>query len=109
MFLKPYAAANLNRGENLLNQILILKKRLLIIRKIQLSGIFSFILSLISIFSILFEFMSIGKVFFTLGIIFMIITLSLAMWEIFISTLAIELEIERHFESLGSSDYDSVI
>lgn len=91
---------NSSNKESFVTQMLISKKRILLIKKIQLFGMISFIFSLFSILFLAFGFLNIGCFIFIMAILSMIITLSFAVYEIIISTQAIEIEIERHFDTI---------
>jgi len=95
---------NSSNKESFLSQMLVSKKRILLIKKIQLFGIISFIFSLFSILFLAFGFLNIGSFIFIMAILSMIITLSFAVYEIVISTTAIEIEIERHLDTVEFDD-----
>ena len=93
-------------GENILSQIFILKRRLFIIRRMQIYGIFSLIFSIFSILMIFFQSVFMAKILFIGALISLVITLSFAVSEVFISTTAIEMEVERHMESININELD---
>jgi len=83
-------------------QIHIVRKRLQLIKNMQISGILSFLLCTGSLFSIFLERQFEGKFFFVLSILTLLVSLVLALWEVSISTKALD-NILQHTQQLRSS------
>ncbi len=83
-----------HRSEVVMKQIKSLKKRISLIKSMQIYGILSFLLCTIAMFALFIDYEMPGKVFFGLSIISLSISLILSLWEIIISTNALNLELE---------------
>lgn len=80
-------------------QIANLRKRLSMVRNMQIFGIGSLLLCVVSMFFIYVGYNSIGAYIFGIGLVLLIISLSIYIWEILISVHALELhlsDMEKH-------------
>ncbi|QTE21687.1 DUF2721 domain-containing protein [Polaribacter cellanae] len=81
-----------NFDENQKNyQISILRKRIRIIQRMQICGVIGFILCTGSLFALFFDNQLVGKLFFTGSILCLLISLLLVLWEISLSTKALDI------------------
>ncbi len=83
-----------HRSEIVLQQISSLKKRIALIKSMQIYGVLSFLLCTIAMFALFIDYQMPGKVFFGLSIISLSLSLILSLYEIVISTRALNLELE---------------
>ena len=74
-------------------QIRNLKRRLMLVKHMQASGIFSFFLCVLSMLSIFFEHEVWALSMFGLSLVFLLLSLALSLNEIYISTKALEIEL----------------
>lgn len=81
-------------GKELNGQIDNLKKRLELTKWMQFFGVVSMLLCTISMFSLFLEFQEIGKKIFGLSLITMCISLCISLWEVYISSNALNLELK---------------
>ncbi|MBP7769699.1 MAG: DUF2721 domain-containing protein [Aliarcobacter sp.] len=81
-------------GEELLEQIDNLKKRLELTKWMQFFGVVSMLLCTISMFSLFLEFQDIGKKIFGLSLITMCLSLCISLWEVYISSNALNFELK---------------
>jgi len=81
-------------------QIRSLRTRLQIIRAMQVFGVCSFLLCTLSMFALFLHWIIVGKVLFGLSLIMLTVSLLCSLYEVQISTKAINMEIER----LGAAD-----
>lgn len=88
-------ADNANSEDIIRKQIDNLRKRLNIIRYMQVFGVVSFLLCTLAMFSLFLHWEDIGKVLFGCSLITLTISLIFSLWEVQISTNAINIEIER--------------
>lgn len=88
-------ADNANSVDIVRKQIDNLRKRLHIIRAMQVFGVVSFLLCTLAMFSLFLYWESIGKALFGCSLITLTISLMFSLWEVQISTNAINIEIER--------------
>ncbi|HCW06427.1 MAG TPA: DUF2721 domain-containing protein [Cytophagales bacterium] len=79
---------------NIHEQIRNLKRRLVLIKQMQASGIFSFFLCVLSMLFVYFNYEISGFITFGLSLGFLLVSLALSLNEIFISTRALELELK---------------
>src|SRR5258707_12151387 len=79
---------------NIHEQIKNLKRRLVLIKQMQASGIFSFFLCVLSMLFVYFGYEVSGFVTFGLSLLFLLISLGLSLDEIYISTRALEIELK---------------
>lgn len=80
-------------------QIANLKKRLELTKWMQFFGVISILLCMVSMFFIFIDFLQIGSHIFGISLGFMCVSLLLSLWEVTISTKALNLELKR-LESL---------
>lgn len=78
----------------ILAQIINLRKRIKIIRNMQIFGVSAFFLCVLSMFSIFRRKLSLGEVSFGLSLIFLMTSLALSIYEVQISIKALTLEID---------------
>jgi hypothetical protein len=83
-------------------QISNLKIRLELTKWMQFFGVISILLCTISMFSLFLEFLEIGKKIFGLSLLMMCISLFLSLWEVYISSNALNLELKDLNEKLHS-------
>jgi len=76
------------------DQIRNLKKRLILIKQMQASGILSFFLCVLSMLMFYLEYEFWGIFFFGLSLLLLLLSLALSLNEIFISTRALEIELK---------------
>ncbi|MGB6329821.1 MAG: DUF2721 domain-containing protein [Halarcobacter sp.] len=81
-------------GKELNGQIDNLKKRLELTKWMQFFGVVSMLLCTISMFSLFLEFQEIGKKIFGLSLLTMCISLCTSLWEVYISSNALNLELK---------------
>ncbi|GGI18742.1 DUF2721 domain-containing protein [Oxalicibacterium faecigallinarum] len=84
-----------------LRQISNLRKRIVLMRWMQVMGVSAFILCSLSMFLIFIEFQFIAKVVFGISLFLLVMALLFSLYEIAISTQAIEIEIEDLEHALG--------
>lgn len=75
-------------------QITNLKKRLELTKWMQFFGVVSMLLCTISMFGLFLEFYEIGKKIFGLSLITMCISLMISLWEVYISSIALNMELK---------------
>ncbi|MDY7396084.1 DUF2721 domain-containing protein [Aureibaculum sp. 2210JD6-5] len=73
------------------SQIPILRKRIRLIKRMQVFGVISFILCTGSLFALFFENQLTGKLFFTISILSLLVSLIYVLWEVTISTKALDI------------------
>ncbi len=83
-----------NQDDLIIQQISNLRKRILLIRNMQLMGIFSLFLSIGSIFCLFGELDWWGSVLFVLSLIFLLLSVIIAAFEIWISMEALQIELQ---------------
>lgn len=88
------------KSEYFKGQISNLKKRLEITKWMQFFGVISILLCMVSMFFIFIGFASLGSHIFGVSLGFMCVSLLLSLWEVAISTRALNLELKR-LESLS--------
>ena len=88
-----------NKDNVLLGQIQNLRKRLNLIRWMQILGVFSLFMSMASTLFIFLQFDMAGDISFAVALISMIISLGLSIWEIQISVVALDLHLKGMEES----------
>jgi len=89
-----YENLKTNPDQVLLGQIMNLRKRLSLIKNMQLLGVASLLLSVLSMFLIYIDMYLIGVYAFGLGLLLLIISLLLSGWEINISVRALDLHLK---------------
>jgi Protein of unknown function (DUF2721) len=75
------------------NQIQSLRRRLTLIRNMQVLGTLSLFLSVLVMFLIFAELFEVGKYVFGVSLILMLISLAFSIWELFISVHALNIEL----------------
>jgi hypothetical protein len=86
-------------------QILNLRKRITLIRRMQALGVSSFLLCALSMFLIFINFIFIAQLIFGMSIFLLVLSLVLSLYEIAISTKAIEIELEDLEQRLQKYHY----
>ncbi|ACR11545.1 DUF2721 domain-containing protein [Teredinibacter turnerae] len=76
-------------------QISSLRKRIQIIRWMQVFGVTAFLFCTLSTFALFVHLQLVGKILFGVSVIFLSVSLLFSLWEVQISTDAINIEIER--------------
>jgi len=89
-----YAEFQKNRDYILVDQIKNLRKRLYLIRSMQIFGVSSLFLSMASMLLLYFDLNIAGAYAFALSLIAMIISLAISMWEIQISVKALDMHLK---------------
>ena len=84
----------------IVQQLSSLRKRLLLVKLMQSSGVISFLMCTLSMFALFLEYVFIGKILFGLSLIVLSISLLFSLYEVIISMDAINAELE----SMESSD-----
>ncbi|MFT5377358.1 MAG: hypothetical protein ACI906_004196, partial [Candidatus Latescibacterota bacterium] len=74
-------------------QIENLRKRLAIIRLMQLFGVFSFVLCTISMFALFIAWTQLGELLFGISLVLLVLSLLFSLYEVQISTQAINIEL----------------
>ncbi len=82
-----------NPSQMLLGQIANLKKRINLIRSMQIYGLASLLLCVICMFLVYIEWQLIAEVIFGIALVLLIISLAISIWEINISVKALNLHI----------------
>ncbi|MCF6239814.1 MAG: DUF2721 domain-containing protein [Bacteroidales bacterium] len=90
-----YAEFQKNKDAVLIGQIKNLRKRLYLIRSMQILGVASLFLSMASMLFLYFNLLMAGGIAFALGLILMILSLSVSIWEIQISIKALDLHLKN--------------
>lgn len=83
------------RRDMVRRQINNLRKRLQIIRAMQTFGVLAFVLCTLAMFALFLHWMSAGKILFGISLILLVISLLFSLYEVQISTTAINIEIEK--------------
>jgi hypothetical protein len=81
--------------EIIIRQISNLKKRIMLIKLMQTFGCFSFLLCTFSMFALFLEHELVGKLLFGTSLILLSISLLFSLYEVIISTIAINVELEN--------------
>ncbi len=76
-------------------QIENLRRRLMIIRLMQLFGVLSFVLCTLSMFALFIEWGQLGEILFGSSLLLLVLSLLFSLYEVQISTQAIHIELER--------------
>jgi len=85
-------------------QIRNLKRRLLLVKQMQGSGIISFFLCVLCMLFIFLDYQLVAYSIFGLSLLFLLLSLALSLNEIFISTRALEIELKDMLESEENPD-----
>lgn len=88
-----YSAYQAQPAQMILHQMINLRKRLYLIRGMQISGIFSLLMCVTSMFFIYIHQQVIAEVLFGIGMISLIFSLTMSIQEIRISTKALDLQL----------------
>lgn len=88
-----YAEFKKNKDYVLVDQINNLRKRLYLIRAMQILGVLSLLLSMGSMLFLYFNFNLIGASFFAVSLVCMIASLAISIWEIQISVKALDMHL----------------
>lgn len=83
------------RKDMVRRQINNLRKRLQIIRAMQTFGVLAFVLCTMAMFALFLHWMVAGKILFGLSLILLVVSLLFSLYEVQISTTAINIEIEK--------------
>ena len=89
-----YVEFKKNKDAVLIDQIKNLRRRLHMIRSMQIFGVSSLFLSMASMLLLYYNMNTLGGLAFTVGLISMIISLSISLWEIQISIKALDLHLK---------------
>jgi hypothetical protein len=89
-------------------QIRNLKRRLLLVKQMQGSGIISFFLCVLCMLFIFLDYQLIAYSIFGLSLLFLLLSLALSLNEIFISTKALEIELKDMLKSEEDPDKGSL-
>ena len=73
--------------------------RLKVIRLMQAMGVLSFVVCTLSLFALFLQRLFVGQIFFGVSLVFLLISLLCSLYEVHISTKAIDLEMEHMFDS----------
>lgn len=85
----------LNEKDNsILDQIKNLNKRVFLIRWMQLWGVLSLFVSVLSMLLLYFESQLLGNLFFVLSLITLLLSLGISAWEIFVSVRALKMSLK---------------
>jgi hypothetical protein len=82
-------------------QIQNLKKRLILVKQMQASGIISFFLCVLCMLFIFLDYQLLAYSIFGLSLLFLLLSLALSLNEIFISTRALEIELKDMLKNEG--------
>lgn len=89
-----YSEYKSNKDYILVDQIKNLRKRLYLIRAMQIFGVSSLFLSMASMLLLYFDMQILGAYAFALSLVCMIVSLSISIWEIQISVKALDMHIK---------------
>jgi len=87
-----------NTNQDLSGQIQNLKKRLELTKWMQFFGVVSILMCTVSMFALFLGFHTIGKNVFGVSLIIMCLSLLLSLWEVYISSNALNLELKDLFD-----------
>ena len=87
-----------HKNQELSGQIKNLKKRLELTKWMQFFGVLSMIMCTISMFALFLDFYTIGKNIFGLSLLTMCISLLISLWEVYISSTALNLELKDLYD-----------
>lgn len=76
-------------------QISSLKRRLYIIQQMQVFGVLSFVMCTLAMFALFVHWLPLGKGLFGFSLLLLVISLAFSLYEVHISTAAINIEIEK--------------
>ena len=93
--IRQLSAAKKSAKEDIIRrQVASLRARLHIIRLMQASGVLSFVVCTLAMFALFLGAVSTGKVLFGLSLVLLVVSLLFSLYEVHISTQAINIEIE---------------
>jgi len=93
---------NASSQDLVVRQIDNLRKRMLVIRRMQAFGVLSFVSCTLSMFALLLGWSLMGQFLFANSLILLVVSLLFSFYEVNISTTAINIELERFDEKLSS-------
>jgi hypothetical protein len=79
-----------------------LRRRILVIRRMQAFGVLSFVLCTLSMFSLLLNWIVAGQLLFANSLILLVVSLLFSFYEVNISTEAINIELEKFDERVNA-------
>ena len=88
-----------HKNQDLSGQIENLKTRLELTKWMQFFGVVSMLMCTISMFALFFDVYSVGKNIFGLSLITMCLSLFISLWEVYISSNALNLELKDLYEN----------
>lgn len=91
---------NATSKELVIRQIANLRIRMHVIRLMQAFGVLSFVFCTMSMFSLLLRWQVLGQYLFAASLVFLVISLLFSLYEVNISTKAINIELEKFDESM---------
>ena len=100
----------LSKRENASSQVLVrrqidnLRLRIQVIRRMQVFGVLSFVLCTLSMFSLLLQWAVIGQLLFAISLVLLVLSLLFSLYEVNISTEAINIELEKFDQKVTGSD-----
>ncbi|MES2674839.1 MAG: DUF2721 domain-containing protein [Pseudomonadota bacterium] len=100
----------LSKRENASSQELVrrqidnLRLRIQMIRRMQSFGVLSFVLCTLSMFSLLLQWTIAGQLLFAISLILLVLSLLFSLFEVNISTEAINIELEKFDQKVSGSD-----
>lgn len=83
-----------NHHEVNTRQIVLLRKRIVLTKRMQLAGVLSFLLCTLSMFAVFLSLQMLGMVLFGISLISLSISLVFSLWEIMISTNALNVQLQ---------------
>lgn len=89
-----------DHNDDILSQIKNLKLRIRLIRDMQILGIISMFFDVLAMILVYLDFIKVAKIIFGLGLILLLVSLAFSIWEIYISTQALNIHI-RDIEEQG--------
>jgi hypothetical protein len=99
-----YADSRGNMDETTRKQIANLRQRVQLIKHMQTTGVLSFILCTAAMFCLFLEEASLGQAFFGSSVIALLVSLSLSLWEVIISTRALDYLLNRMENEMSDAD-----
>jgi len=80
--------------EGNLRQILLLRRRISLTKRMQIAGVFSFLLCTLSMFALFLSLTSLGMLLFGISLVGLSVSLVFSLWEIVISTNALNVQLQ---------------
>lgn len=84
-------------------QILLLRQRIILTKRMQVAGVLSFLLCTLAMFAVFLSLQLLGMILFGISLITLSISLVFSLWEVMISTNALNVQLQ----DLQTSDRDS--